>query len=157
MITDRLCFDQNELDSYARDRYREWCDRVSDVLACNLTRPLLRVTAETPVRRYAVNFTSDLADTLAEVTHLESLGFEVPEVARNMSREKARLTGLAEALESMLTDYHTCVDELDSPEVRRDHSKGIFLVSFNKIAMYYIFFSCRSLCFAKRRIESVKH
>jgi len=102
---------------------------VSDVLACNLTRPLLRVASEAPVRRYAVNFTSDLADTLAEVRHLESLGFEVPEVARNMSREKARLTGVAEALENMLEDYHACVDDLDGPEVkpRDDKVKVVFL------------------------------
>jgi hypothetical protein len=32
-----------------------------------------------------VNFTSDLSDTLAEVKHLERLGFTVPDVARNMS------------------------------------------------------------------------
>jgi len=108
---------QGELATYARDRYRQWCERVSDVLARNLTRPLLRVTEEKPVRRYAVNFTTDLADTLAEVRHLETLGFEVPEVARNMSREKARLTGVAEALEVMLGEYHECVEELDAPEM----------------------------------------
>ncbi len=109
-----------ELTAYTHRQYGEWCARVSDILAQNLTRPLLTVSADAAVPsllRYHVNFTSDLSDTLAEVRHLEALGFEVPEVARNMSVQKARLTNVAAALEEMLRSYHGCVDSLEGAEV----------------------------------------
>ncbi len=106
--------------SFTLQQYKEWCERVSDILAQNLTRPLLTVSDDPlrPVlRRYKVNFTSDLSDTLAEVRHLEALGFEVPEVARNMSNQKARLTSVADSLEAMLVSYHECIDSLSGAEV----------------------------------------
>jgi hypothetical protein len=54
-------------------RYDEWRYRVSDILDANLTRTLMLTIppAEgSKVKRYHVNFTSDLSDTLAEVKHL---------------------------------------------------------------------------------------
>ncbi len=111
---------RGELADYSRRQYHEWCERVSGILAQNLTRPLLTVSdggAKDGLFRYSVNFTSDLSDTLAEVRHLETLGFEVPEVARNMSVQKTKLTGIATALESMLARYHECVDSLEGAEV----------------------------------------
>ena len=54
-------------------RYDEWRYRVSDILDANLTRTLMLTLppAEgSKVKRYHVNFTSDLSDTLAEVKHL---------------------------------------------------------------------------------------
>ena len=66
--------------------------------------------------RYKVNFTTDLSDTLAEVKHLDSLGFSVPEVARNMSLQEERLTGVAQDLRIMLTRYHATLDEISRAE-----------------------------------------
>ncbi|CAB4055562.1 DNAH [Lepeophtheirus salmonis] len=57
-----------KLKDYETSRYNEWKSR-----------------------RYRVNFTTDLSDTLAEVKHLDSLGFSVPEVAKNMSLQEERL------------------------------------------------------------------
>ena len=63
--------------------------------------------------RYEINFTSDLSDALAEVNHLEKLGFPVPEVARNMSNQKSRLTQLADDLGAMVDNYHKCLRSLE--------------------------------------------
>ena len=70
------------------------------------------------VERYLVNFTTDLSDTLAEVKHLEHLGFTVPEVARNMSLQEGKLTGIAADLKELLDRYHAAVDSLEPAEVR---------------------------------------
>jgi hypothetical protein len=54
-------------------RYDEWRYRVSDILDANLTRTLMLTLPPAEgsnVKRYHVNFTSDLSDTLAEVKHL---------------------------------------------------------------------------------------
>ena len=59
-------------------RYDEWRYRVSDILDANLTRTLMLTIppAEgSKVKRYHVNFTSDLSDTLAEVKHLAVFHF----------------------------------------------------------------------------------
>ena len=69
-------------------RYDEWRSKVSDILSENLTRTLmlpLPPAENSKIERYLVNFTTDLSDTLAEVKHLEHLGFTVPEVARNIA------------------------------------------------------------------------
>ena len=70
------------------------------------------------VERYLVNFTTDLSDTLAEVKHLEHLGFTVPEVARNMSLQEGKLTGIAADLKDLLDRYHLAVDSLEPAEAR---------------------------------------
>ncbi len=111
---------QGQLSIYTNNQYKEWCDKVSDILALNLTRPLLTVTQDCNTHllfRYKVNFTSDLADTLAEVKHLEWLGFQVPEVARNMSIQKTKLMNVATSLELMLNSYHKCIDSLEKAEI----------------------------------------
>ena len=110
---------RQELESYKHSQYLEWCNKVSDILDQNLTRPLLLtfVCPDTKLRRYKVNFTADLMDTLSEVTHLENLGFSVPEVARNMSNQKAQLTQLAENLETMINEYHAAVEILEPAEI----------------------------------------
>lgn len=92
---------------------------MSDILDANLTRTLM-LPVEPPegskVQRYIVNFTTDLSDTLAEVKHLEHLGFTVPEVARNMSLQEGKLTGIAASLKQMLHLYHTAVESLEPAE-----------------------------------------
>ena len=100
-------------------RYDEWRSKVSDILSENLTRTLmlpLPPAENSKIERYLVNFTTDLSDTLAEVKHLEHLGFTVPEVARNMSLQEGKLTGIAADLRQMLNRYHHSVDSLDPAE-----------------------------------------
>ncbi len=110
---------QEKLEEYTERQYQEWCARVSDILEQNLTRPLLRVVeGSDSLPRYSVNFTSDLSDALAEVKHLETLGFGVPDVARNMSVQKTRLINLAKDLEVMIAEYHECVDSLEPAETQ---------------------------------------
>ena len=92
---------------------------MSDILDANLTRTLmlpLPPAENSHVERYLVNFTTDLSDTLAEVKHLEHLGFTVPEVARNMSLQEGKLTGIAADLKRMLDRYHGAVDSLEPAE-----------------------------------------
>lgn len=66
--------------------------------------------------RYLVNFTTDLSDTLAEVKHLEHLGFTVPEVARNMSLQEGKLTGIAADLRKLVDKYHGAIDTIQLAE-----------------------------------------
>ena len=85
----------------------------------NLTRNLmlpLPPAENSNAERYLVNFTTDLSDTLAEVKHLEHLGFKVPEVARNMSLQEGKLTGIAADLKVMLDRYHSAIDSLELAE-----------------------------------------
>ena len=63
-----------------------------------------------------VNFTTDLSDTLAEVKHLEHLGFTVPEVARNMSLQEGKLTGIAADLRKLVDKYHGAIDSINLAE-----------------------------------------
>jgi dynein heavy chain len=96
-------------------RYDEWRYRVSDILDANLTRTLLLTLPpkdNARAERYLVNFTTDLSDTLAEVKHLEHLGFTVPEVARNMSLQEGKLTGIAADLRKLVDKYHGAIDSL---------------------------------------------
>ena len=100
-------------------RYDEWRYRVSDILDANLTRTLLLTLPpkeESNAERYLVNFTTDLSDTLAEVKHLEHLGFTVPEVARNMSLQEGKLTGIAADLKKLVDKYHGAIDSLKPAE-----------------------------------------
>ena len=46
----------------------------------------------------------------------QDLGFTVPEVARNMSLQEGKLTGIAADLKRMLDKYHTAVDGLREAE-----------------------------------------
>lgn len=109
----------NELHKYKMRRYDEWRSRVSDILDANLTRTLLLTMPPktgAKAERYLVNFTTDLSDTLAEVKHLEHLGFTVPEVARNMSLQEGKLTGIAADLRKLVDKYHTAIDSLQAAE-----------------------------------------
>lgn len=109
----------NELHKYKMHRYDEWRYRVSDILDANLTRTLLLTLPPKPpaqAKRYLVNFTTDLSDTLAEVKHLEHLGFTVPEVARNMSLQEGKLTGIATDLRKLVDKYHGAIDSLQPAE-----------------------------------------
>ena len=72
---------------------------------------------EARFKRYAVNFTSDLSDTLAEVKYLESQGFTVPEVARNMSIQEAKFIGIANDLKSMTEKYESTLELLEDAEM----------------------------------------
>ncbi len=109
----------NELHKYKMRRYDEWRSRVSDILDANLTRTLLLTMppkSGAQAERYLVNFTTDLSDTLAEVKHLEHLGFTVPEVARNMSLQEGKLTGIAADLRKLVDKYHAAIDNLHAAE-----------------------------------------
>ncbi len=46
----------------------------------------------------------------------QDLGFTVPEVARNMSLQEGKLTGIAADLKRMLDKYHTAIDGLREAE-----------------------------------------
>ena len=46
----------------------------------------------------------------------QDLGFTVPEVARNMSLQEGKLTGIAADLKRMLDKYHMAVDGLREAE-----------------------------------------
>ena len=108
-----------ELHKYKMRRYDEWRYRVSDILDANLTRTLLLTLPPregAKAERYLVNFTTDLSDTLAEVKHLEHLGFTVPEVARNMSLQEGKLTGIAADLRKLVDKYHSAIDSLNPAE-----------------------------------------
>ena len=109
----------NELHKYKMHRYDEWRYRVSDILDANLTRNLLLTLPpkeDSCAERYLVNFTTDLSDTLAEVKHLEHLGFTVPEVARNMSLQEGKLTGIAADLRKLVDKYHGAIDSINLAE-----------------------------------------
>lgn len=69
------------------------------------------------LNKYHVNFTYDLSNTLSEVTILERLGYTVPEVARNMSIQENKLTGIARDLKSMVDRYHECSEHLEDAEM----------------------------------------
>lgn len=120
----RQCADlRARLLNYQQSRYNDWCMKVSDILSQNLTRTLLVSTEkvegdpEARFKRYTVNFTSDLSDTLAEVKYLESQGFTVPEVARNMSIQEAKFIGIANDLRRMTEKYECTLQLLEDAEM----------------------------------------
>lgn len=116
---------------YQKSRYDQWCLRVSDILNQNLTRSLLigvddateeanlpvsATNKQEPIPGYKVNFTSDLSDTLAEVKYLESQGFAVPNLARNMSIQESKLLKLAADLKELAIFYGQTVRLLKHAE-----------------------------------------
>lgn len=95
------------LESYEVGKYSDWRNKVSDILDQNLGKHLIRREEaadreegeeESKVGRFVVNFTSDLSDTFAEVINMEKIGFKVPEVAKNMSMQEAKLLDIADQL-----------------------------------------------------------
>ena len=119
----RVCSDCRQLlENYQQARYNDWCMKVSDILSQNLTRTLLIPKGEEGegtkrYKQYEVNFTSDLSDTLAEVKYLESQGFSVPDVARNMSIQESKFLGIADDLKSLMSLYESTLDLLKDAEM----------------------------------------
>ena len=84
---------------------------ISQLIVYSFCSTLLLVEANSKkdgkkMNRYQVNFTSDLSATLAEVKHLEKLGFTVPDVARNMSIQvysnSSSMTSITSSVPSIL-------------------------------------------------------
>ena len=113
------------LESYEVGKYTDWRDKVSDILDQNLGKHLIRRAegregkegGEARVGRFLVNFTSDLSDTFAEVINMEKIGFKVPEVAKNMSMQEAKLLDIADQLGRMLEHYHSVVGSVEGAEL----------------------------------------
>ena len=114
------------LENYEVGKYTDWRNKVSDILDQNLGKHLIRREEasdreegeeEGKVGRFVVNFTSDLSDTFAEVINMEKIGFKVPEVAKNMSMQEAKLLDIADQLGKMLEHYHEVVGSVDGAEL----------------------------------------
>ena len=58
----------------------------------------------------------ELEEQRKKVFFVQDLGFTVPEVARNMSLQEGKLTGIAADLKRMLDKYHMAVDGLREAE-----------------------------------------
>lgn len=94
---------------------RDWCGRIDGILSENLTRPVL-LAKENEFRLakdFSVNLTDDLANALVEVQYLKELGFRVPEIAEELTNQKAKLTDVANLLQEMTNDYRVRVDRGD--------------------------------------------
>ncbi|XP_071749938.1 dynein axonemal heavy chain 10 [Lepeophtheirus salmonis] len=159
-----------KLKDYETSRYNEWKSRVSDVLSENLTRTLL--LADDPndgflSKRYRVNFTTDLSDTLAEVKHLDSLGFSVPEVAKNMSLQEERLIGVSDSLKNMLKRYHNSLDEIfpaeeellfaDIQETQVVLRPGHIRITWNSLGINeFILVGHQSISFVQTKINRIE-
>ena len=105
------------LKAYELKKYSNWSSRVNEILDKNLSRNLIRRENDNEsISRFSVDFTSDLSDTFAEVINMEKLGYKVPEVAKNMSLQEAKLNDISEQLTQMLSHYHQVIDSVDGAD-----------------------------------------
>ena len=107
-----------KMENYEVGKYTDWRNKVSDILDQNLGKNLIKREDEVNgVGKFIVNFTSDLSDTFAEVINMEKIGFKVPEVAKNMSMQEAKLLDIADQLQKMLDHYHEVVGSVEGAEL----------------------------------------
>ncbi|BFZ18669.1 hypothetical protein BsWGS_21707 [Bradybaena similaris] len=77
--------------------------------------------------RYVVDFDLKLAEIISETKYMESLGFVVPELARNVALQEEKYIHYLDGLTRMLTRYHALLASLDHAEdaLLVDHQRDL--------------------------------
>ncbi|XP_035829687.1 dynein heavy chain 10, axonemal isoform X2 [Aplysia californica] len=77
--------------------------------------------------KYTVDFDLKLAEIIAETKYMESLGFIVPELARNVALQEEKYIHYVDGLTRMLTRYHCLLASLDHAEAALldDHQRDL--------------------------------
>uniref|UniRef100_A0A2C9JWZ0 AAA+ ATPase domain-containing protein n=1 Tax=Biomphalaria glabrata TaxID=6526 RepID=A0A2C9JWZ0_BIOGL len=77
--------------------------------------------------KYVVDFDVRLAEIIAETKYIESLGFTVPELARNVALQEEKYIRYVDGLSRMLFRYHALLASLDFAEASllEDHQKDL--------------------------------
>ncbi|XP_076804944.1 dynein axonemal heavy chain 10-like [Clavelina lepadiformis] len=68
--------------------------------------------------QYVVNFATELQEITVETKYVEQLGFQVPELARNVALQEDKYFGYINGLTQMLNRYHTLLLSLDTAEAQ---------------------------------------
>jgi dynein heavy chain len=66
--------------------------------------------------QYRVNFADELKQIITETKYLEQLGFQVPELARNVALQEEKYVTHIEGLKEILDRYHDTCASLSQPE-----------------------------------------
>ena len=64
-----------------------------------------------------MDFADELGEIIAETKYMESLGFQVPEIARNVALQEEKYIKYVDKLKNMLKRYHDAVSSLNDAEV----------------------------------------
>ena len=67
--------------------------------------------------QYVVDFADELGEMIAETKYMESLGFQVPEIGRNVALQEEKYIKYVDKLNNMLKRYHAAVSSLNDAEV----------------------------------------
>ncbi|CAH3028713.1 unnamed protein product, partial [Porites evermanni] len=98
----------------------------SDDASVSLTAAL-QSQASPPNVQYVADFAPELGMIIMETKYLEQLGFQVPELARNVALQEEKYIKYVDGLKLMLDRYHTVIGSLNVAETQLldDHIKEL--------------------------------
>ncbi|EDO35852.1 predicted protein [Nematostella vectensis] len=109
------------MKEYEDKKYEAWREQVEANLLIYLKKNLLTkpsTSSATTHRSYVVDFAPELAEIITETKYLEQLGFQVPELARNVALQEEKYLKYVDGLKLMLERYHTVTGSLDVAETQ---------------------------------------
>lgn len=117
------------IDKYQTSKFAQWRDHVLNAAADLLGQSILGPPAQTvasktgdtttlqlPEPPYYVNFSPILFEIIRESRYLDQLGFEIPEIAVNITLQNDAYLDLVERLQMMLNEYHGVLNSLSRVE-----------------------------------------
>ncbi|XP_075256614.1 dynein axonemal heavy chain 10-like [Convolutriloba macropyga] len=104
--------------------------------------------------QYWVDFADELGEIIAETKYMESLGFQVPEIARNVALQEEKYIKYVDKLKNMLKRYHDAVSSLNDAETQllSEHLKelkrilkpGVVRLNWNSLGISDFIQKCTS-------------
>ncbi|ELU10552.1 hypothetical protein CAPTEDRAFT_221643 [Capitella teleta] len=124
-----------QMKAYEDSLYEQWKDNVEAVLPALLKRNLLikphdklaQQGGHQKETKYLVDFDPTLREIVTETKYMETLGFSVPELSRNVALQEEKYIKYLDGLNHMLVRYHTVLASLDNAEavLLEDHMKEL--------------------------------
>ncbi|KAI4497256.1 hypothetical protein M0802_007740 [Mischocyttarus mexicanus] len=68
--------------------------------------------------RFEINFNWEIFEIIREAELMEQLGFNLPDIIRNVGIQKNRLRKDIEAVEKMINEYNIIIDKLDKSDIQ---------------------------------------
>ncbi|KAK9868729.1 hypothetical protein WJX84_008574 [Apatococcus fuscideae] len=99
---------------FEKTMFNRWKDVVEQNALPLLKQPILAEDSE--ARRVVVNFSPTLTNIIRETRALDRLKFELPDAALNIALQEPKFQQAADALSTMLQQYHQVVENLTPVE-----------------------------------------
>ncbi|XP_021567645.1 dynein heavy chain 10, axonemal [Carlito syrichta] len=126
------------MKEYEDRKYEQWREMTEQILPNLMKKSLLTKSSATANDTsttekgavFVINFSPALREIINETKYLEQLGFNVPELARNVALQEDKFFRYTEGLQRMLDHYHMLRGTLNEAETMLldDHSQELIRV-----------------------------